>query len=159
MARKSPKYHQENLIKMFRLAAKLRKQMCDAGFTDNGGAIHSAERILNLLGQRLVYPMLSHMNNLRKHPGAVFSDEAKIAHAAGQPVLIEHVAPLRDLTRAAISEIERGASDEEFAAFVKSHFQLVLLTQEETLRLNKINRSKMDPDRLKAAGIILAVSS
>jgi hypothetical protein len=154
MARKAPKYHQENLIQMFRLAARLRKEMCDAGFTDNGGAIHSAERILNLLGQRLAYPTLSHINNLRKHPDAVFSTEARIAHAAGQPVFIEHVAPLRDMTRAAISQIESGATNEEFAAFVKGNFRLVLLTREETLRLNRFNRSKMDPDRLKAAGIL-----
>ena len=45
---------------MFRLAAKLCKRMRAAGFTDNGGAIHSAERILNMLGLCLVYPDLSH---------------------------------------------------------------------------------------------------
>lgn len=50
---------------MFRLAAELRRRMLDAGFSDNGGAIHSAERILNILGQRLCYPGLSHINNLR----------------------------------------------------------------------------------------------
>jgi len=63
---RSRKYHSGNLIPMFRLAATLRKQMLDAGFTDNGGAIHSAERILNILGLCLNYPDLSHINNLRK---------------------------------------------------------------------------------------------
>jgi hypothetical protein len=33
---------------MFRKAAALRNEMIAAGFTDNGGAIHSAERILNI---------------------------------------------------------------------------------------------------------------
>jgi hypothetical protein len=159
MAQKAPKYHQQNLIDMFRLAAALRKQMCDAGFTDNGGAIHSAERILNLLGLRLVYPALSHINNLRKLPDAEFSVAARAAHAAGERVFIEHIAPLRDLTRAAISRIESGATNEEFAAFVKDHFRLALLTQEETLRLNKSNRSRMDPKRLEAAGILMASNS
>jgi hypothetical protein len=43
------KYDAANLIPMFRLAARLRNEMKNAGFTDNGGAIHSAERILNIL--------------------------------------------------------------------------------------------------------------
>ncbi|MCK1295219.1 hypothetical protein ABIB75_003660 [Bradyrhizobium sp. GM2.2] len=48
---KRRKYHPGNLIPMFRLASKLCKQMRATGFTDNGGAIHSAERILNILGR------------------------------------------------------------------------------------------------------------
>jgi hypothetical protein len=39
------KYQPEVLIAMFRLAAKLRNDMIKVEFTDNGGAIHSAERI------------------------------------------------------------------------------------------------------------------
>jgi len=42
------KYYSGNLIPMFRKAAALRNEMIAAGFTDNGGAIHSAERILNI---------------------------------------------------------------------------------------------------------------
>jgi hypothetical protein len=59
---KRRKYHPGNLIPMFRLASKLCKQMRATGFADNAGAIHSAERILNILGQYLVYPELSHIN-------------------------------------------------------------------------------------------------
>lgn len=140
---------------MFRLAAALRKQMLDAGFTDNGGAIHSAERILNILGMRLCYPGLGHINNLRHYPNALFSKGALIAHGAGDKVFIEHVSPHRELTRLAIQQIEVGVTDEAFTAFIQAHFQLVLLTQAETLHLNKLNRSQIDPERLKSAGITL----
>ena len=150
------KYESAKLIAMFRLAAALRGQMLEAGFTDNGGAIHSAERILNILGLRLCYPGLSHINNLRHHPEAPFSTEALAAHKAGERVLIEHVSPHRALTRLAIEKIEAEASDDDFTDFVKGHFQLALLTQDETQRLNKLNRSKIDPERLKSAGISLA---
>lgn len=150
------KYEPAKLIAMFRLAATLRKQMLGAGFTDNGGAIHSAERILNILGLRLCYPGLSHINNLRHHPNAEFSTKARAAHKAGEKVLIEHVRPHRALTRLAIEQIEAGASDDVFEAFVKESFQLALLTREETLHLNNMNRSKINPDRLKTAGIRLA---
>ena len=153
------KYEPLKLIEMFRRAAALRKQMLEVGFTDNGGAIHSAERILNILGLRLCYPELSHINNLRNHPNAPFSEEALVAHRAGEKVLIEHVNPHRALTRVAIEQIEAGVSEEQFISFVKARFQLALLTQAETRRLNKLNRSKMAPDRLAGAGISLASRS
>src|SRR5262245_10471344 len=98
----SSKYEPAKLISMFRLAAELRKQMQGVGFTDNGGAIHSAERILNILGLRLCYPALTHINNLRHQPNAPFSVEGLAAHRAGEKVLIEHVSPHRALTRLAI---------------------------------------------------------
>jgi hypothetical protein len=43
------KYDPATLVRMFRKAAKFPQEMLDAGFTDNGGAIHSAERILDIL--------------------------------------------------------------------------------------------------------------
>ncbi len=150
---KPRKYEPNQLIAMFRLAAVLRNEMLQVGFTDNGGAIHSAERILNILGLRLCYPGLNHINNLRNHPSALFSAEALAAHRAGEQVLIEHVSPHRELTRLAIEQVVAGATDEEFSAFVRSYFKLALLTPAETDRLNKINRSKMAHDRLQAAGI------
>jgi len=75
-APRESKYSPENLIRMFRKAAFLRNEMIDFGFTDNGGAIHSAERILDLLGLRLNYSGLNHINNLRNYPGAEFSPAA-----------------------------------------------------------------------------------
>lgn len=147
------KYTSENLIPMFRKAASLRNEMMDFGFTDNGGAIHSAERILDILGLRLNYPGLSHINNLRNYPGAEFSFGALEAHERGEKVRIEHVSPHRAFTRGAIAELSSGISDEEFSSYVKRNYRLVLLTIEETKRLNKINRSRMTANRLGEAGI------
>jgi hypothetical protein len=55
----------------------------------------------------------------------------------------------------AIEEVDRQVSDDEFKEFVGRHYQLVLLSPEETLRLNKHSRSKMHPERLKQVGIEL----
>lgn len=142
---------------MFRKAASLRNEMIEFGFTDDGGAIHSAERILDILGLRLNYPGFSHINNLRNYPGAEFSFAALEAHERGEKVLIEHVAPHRDFTRGAIAEISNGVSDEGFVSYVKRHYRLVLLTAEETKRLNKMNRSQMIANRLGQAGIEVVV--
>ncbi len=141
---------------MFRLAAELRKRMLEAGFTDNGGAIHSAERILHLLGLRVCFPGLSHINNLRKHPNAPFSHAALVAYQTGAKVLIEHVNPHRALTRRAIETIESGVDDAGFVEFVREHYQLALLTEDETARLNKKNRTRIEQDRLGSVGITLA---
>jgi hypothetical protein len=149
------KYEALKLVEMFRLAAELRARMLNGGFTDNGGAIHSAERILNILGLGLCYPDLSHLNNLRRLKNAPFSEDAFSAYQAGKRVLIEHVNPHRELTRQAISVIESGATDAQFIDFVRGNFQLALLTEDETSRLNKLNRSKIDPNRLASAGIRL----
>lgn len=147
------KYVPETLVPMFRKAARLRNEMLESGFTDNGGAIHSAERILDILGQRLNYPSLTHINNLKEYPDAEFSVAALAAHKQGERVLIEHVSPMRDLTRQAIGVLDKGATDDEFTDYVSKHYRLVLLTAEETQHLNRINRSRMRPDRLDQAGI------
>lgn len=152
------KYPPDLLIAMFRKAAALRNEMVEAGFTDNGGAIHSAERILNLLGLCLNYPGLSHLNNLRHFKNAIFSVEALKLHQAGDKVLIEHVSPLRHLTQMAIDKIDQQkVSDAQFKVFIKRNYKLVLLSPDETLRLNKQNRSKVSHDRLNKAKIQLAV--
>jgi hypothetical protein len=153
---RTKKYDPDQLIAMFRLAAALRNQMLEGGFTDNGGAIHSAERILNILGLRLCYPGMSHINNLRNYPGAEFSANALAAHRAGESVFIEHVNPHRALTRLAIERITAGASDDSFASFVRENFKLALLTRSETDRLNSLNRTRIAHDRLEAAGIIVS---
>jgi hypothetical protein len=48
-------------------------------------------------------------------------------------------------------------SDAQFKAFVQEHYRLVLLSPAETQRLNRLNRTKMHPERLKQADIQLAV--
>ena len=151
------KYSPDKLVLMSRKAASLRNEMIAAGFTDNGGAIHSAERILDILGQRLNYPGLNHINSLRDYPGAEFSIAALHVHQRGEKVRIEHVSPTRALTRRATAELDEGASDKEFIEFVRQHYRLVLLTLEETRRLNRNNRSRMEPDRRSQAGIEVAL--
>lgn len=142
------KYRSEVLLPMFRKAADLRESMLAEGFTDNGGAIHSASRILDILGQRVCYPGLSHINGLRSYPGGEFTESAWKAHNAGERVLIEHVSPLRALTVAAIALHTKGASDDEILDYVRRHYRLVHLTAAETSALNKRNRSKLDPERI-----------
>ncbi len=131
--------------------------MLELGFTDNGGAIHSAERILDILGQRLKYPGLSHINKYKVYPNAEFSVRAWQAYETGAKVLIEHVCPIRDFTRKAIEIVNKHSNDKvEFhlKRFVIQNYRLVLLTPEETTALNRTNRSRMDEDRMKQIEIV-----
>jgi hypothetical protein len=145
--RPTGKYQIPQLIRMFRLAAKLRNEMIAANFTDNGGAIHSAERILNILGQRLNYPGLSHIAHLRHHKDAEFSKAARAAFRRGELVYIEHVAPLRALTCLAIEKC-KSESNAPLIRLLRRHYRLVLLTNDEARALNRRNRTKMEQDRL-----------
>jgi hypothetical protein len=52
-----------------------------------------------------------------------------------------------------VEMISNGKSDEEVLAFIRGNYRLVLLTEEETIRLNRLNRSRITEDRLEAAGI------
>lgn len=153
------KYNESNLIPAFILAAEFRNKLLGMGFTDNGGAIHSSERIINMLGLALNYPDLDHLNNIRHHKAAKFSVEAKKTYDNKEKVYIEHVSPVRDFTREAIKLIDTVSSVEEkselLKEFVRTHYQLVLLTKEETDRLNRLNRTKMSATRLFDAGIEL----
>ncbi len=151
------KYKESNLIPAFILAAEFRNKLLAMGFTDNGGAIHSAERIINMLGLAINYPDLDHLNNIRHHKAAKFSIEAKKAYDSNEKVYIEHVSPIRDFTREVIKLIDAensvDAKSELLKEFVRTHYQLVLLTAEETARLNRLNRTKMSLTRLIDAGI------
>ncbi len=152
------KYNEKNLIPVLRKAAKFRNDLLKAGFTDNGGAIHSAERILDILSCRIKYLGLTHISTIKDYSDAEFSKAAMESLDRGERVFIEHVAPLRALTRSIISEIDAGKSDRQLIDFIKKHYRLVLLTAEETKRLNRINRSELHDDRLGQAEIILARS-
>ena len=142
------KYTPENLIPVLRHFVAARRYALDIGFTDNGGAIHSVERISNILGLRLNYPGLGHQNNLRNYQGAKFSKAASQAHNKGLKVEIEHVAPVRAWSRSICEQIENGCTDDELKAYVKDTFVLVLLTPEERQQLDRDNRSRMCPSRL-----------
>jgi len=77
---------------------------------------------------RLRYPGLAHLRMIRTFRGSEYSEAAWKVHQASGDVLVEHVAPLRNLTREAIALITQGSADEELMAFVKKHYRLVLLT-------------------------------
>ena len=128
-------------------------------FTDNGGAIHSSERILDILSQRIKYPELRHSNSYKNNSFALFSVAALKDFRNGKPVFLEHVAPIREYMREVIARIGRGDTDQQIVRFIKRTYLLVLLSKEETVRLNKSNRSKIVRNRLLSAGIRKLVSA
>ena len=151
------KYSFEGMLPFFRMAAVFRDEAKKAGFTDNGGAIHSAERILEIMAHRIKYPGLNHVNRIREHSGAEFSVKACVTFKEGEKTHIEHVSPIRNFTQMAIKRlITEQCSDDEFKTFVLENYRLVILTKDEAKTLDGINRSKMAPQRLEAAGIELA---
>ena len=147
------KYKPVEMLDPLRLFVKARRQALEAGYTDNGGAIHSIERILDILGQRLCYPFLSHINQLKSHPHAECSVAAFEARTSGGQVLVEHVMPQREYARQICDMIEAGASDAALLDHIGGTYRLVILTDEETRKLNRQNRSKLSTDRLADAGI------
>ena len=149
------KYHAENLLPALRLFIEARNKAIEIGFTDNGGAIHSVERIVDILSMRLCYPHLSHINNLKSDANAEISVEAHKAREDGEPVLIEHVLPQRAYAREIIHMVGDGGTDDDVIDFIKANYRLVLLTREETAKINRLNRSKMTADRIADAGIAL----
>lgn len=145
------KYNSDNLIPAMRLFVKARRAALESGFTDNGGAIHSVERIANILGTRIVYPGMGHINSYKNYSEAEFSRAAWDAYQRGEKVQIEHVAPVRAWSREICDMIEDGATDAEVEQYVADSYRLVLLTPEERQAVDRRNRSKMCPERL--AGI------
>ena len=157
MATKRRKYTPDVLLPALRLFVKARKKALAGGFTDNGGAIHSIERIIDILSQILCYPHLTHINKLKDFSGAEMSQGARRALKAGRrtDVLIEHIMPQRAFALELIALIENGCTDRKLCSYIKRHYRLVLLDKEETARMNKLNRSKISKDRLLEAGIKL----
>jgi hypothetical protein len=149
------KYHPAMLLPALRLFIDARNRALEIGFTDNGGAIHSVERILDILCHRVKYPWMRHINDLKKKPDAERSVDAHEARERGEKVLIEHVMPQRAFAQAVIGIVTEGASNDDVIAFILKHYRLVLLTPNETSVLNRLNRSRIAPDRLNDAGIRL----
>lgn len=149
------KYNANNLIPALRLFIDARNEAIALGFTDNGGAIHSVERILDILAQRLCYPHLSHINGLKADNDAEMSEEAYFARERGETVYIEHVLPQRAFARQVIEIVGQSCSDQELIEFIQQRYRLVLLTKRETDHINRVNRSKLTADRIADAGIVL----
>mgnify|MGYP000906163126 CR=1 FL=1 len=154
--KRGSKYSPEILLQMLRKAAEFRNEMVALGFTDNAGAIHSVERILDLLAYRLKYPGLTHVSKIRKYDGAEFSDAAWEAYKNGETVLVEHVAPQRAFAKMVLDKIADGKSDRYLMQFIKRKYQLALLTKSEAATLNRRNRSKIEADRLTRAGLVVS---
>ena len=149
------KYHAENLLPALRLFIEARNKAVESGFTDNGGAIHSVERILDILSMHVCYPHLTHINSLKSDPTAEISAAAQEARQRGEPLLIEHVLPQRAYARQIIALVNDGGSDEDLLAFIRENYRLVVLTADETVKLNRLNRSKITADRIADAGVEL----
>lgn len=147
------KYSPKSLLPALRIFIDARNAAIKLGFTDNGGAIHSVERILDILCQRVKYPDLRHINDLKRDPTAERSVGAHQAILNGDAVLIEHVMPKREFARHVIAIVESGASDNDIIQYVGETYRLVLLSREETIALNRMNRSRMTSDRIEDAGI------
>ena len=148
------KYEPRAMLVALRHFAKARREALDLGLTDNGGAIHSVERILDIISLRLRYPHLSHINNLKLDDQAEMSDGARTAKMNGEKILIEHVVPQRAYACEVCRMItEEKASDDELLEYIMRTYRLVLLSEEETKRLNKVNRSRIDALRLQSANI------
>jgi len=153
------KYRVGNLIPALRLFVEARNKALKLGFTDNGGAIHSVERILDILSQRIVYPTHRHINDQKTDPNAEISVEAQRARERGDPIFIEHVRPLRAYAREVIDRIGEGCTDDELVEFIRARYRLVLLSKDETRRINGLNRSRITDDRIADAGIELVKHS
>lgn len=149
------KYTQEVLLPALKVFVKARTEALAGGFTDNGGAIHSIERIVDMLASKTKYPFVSHINNLKKHHLAERSVNANLAIKNGQPVSLEHVMPQRAYAQGIAAMISKGEPDEKIMKYIKRTYRLVLLTRDETNTLNRINRSAIAKNRLASAGIKL----
>jgi hypothetical protein len=147
------KYHIGNLLPALRLFIGARNKALEGGFTDNGGAIHSVERILDILSLHICFPHLTHINGLKTHPEAEISEAAFQSRLRGEPLYIEHVLPQRAYARKVIDLINAGTSDDELTAYIKAHYRLVLLTLDEAKQINRLNRSRITDDRIADAGI------
>lgn len=148
-------YHVGNLIPALRLFIEARNEALKLGFTDNGGAIHSVERILDILSQRIVYPTHRHINDYKTDPSAEISIDAQRARERGESIFIEHVRPQRAYAREVIAFVGKGCSDGELIEFISARYRLVLLSKDETRRINSLNRSCITNDRIADAGIDL----
>ena len=129
--------------------------MHDKGLNDNLGAIHSAERMAELLSLKIAYPGLTHLNKLRYCKFAWFSKDAKNIFDQDKKakIEIEHIFPKRIYTKELLCKIDEEAENKDITKWIIENFKLALLTPKERAELDKVNRTRMCPDRLKAANI------
>lgn len=148
------KYTDDVLLSALRKCIALRDELNSLGFSDNGGAIHSVERVLELLCVRRKYS-LTHINNLKKSQIAERTLGATLALSEGESVRIEHVHPKREWTRSIIDKVNAKCSDDEILAYIDDYYRLVLVSKEEAKYLDRKNRSRIEVNRLEKAGLVL----
>jgi len=143
----------DQLMPLFIEAARFRNSISRNGELDNAGAIHSATRVIDLLGQLLNYGGIGHVRRIKK----LAETECSLAVCASKRTdsEIEHVQPMRALTVAAIKAAKLGQPGVErrVIMFIRKHYRLVLLTKAERRALDRQNRIGLDPKRLEKAGI------
>ena len=148
----------EKLVGLFRLSARYYNEAAAMGCESL--AIDAPSRAVHSIGRALNYPGLSNdsVSVVRKYSGAVFSAAAWDAHLRGAgkgELRTEHVSPQRELTRKAIALVTDGGSDAELIDLVRRFYLMVVLTMDEVSRLDRVNKSKIEPGRLeKALGCI-----
>jgi hypothetical protein len=147
------KYRADNLMPVLRLFAEAREQALKQGFTDNGGAIHSIERILDILGRHLCYPHNTHAKDLKADAKVEISRAAYRARQRGEQVRIEHVLPQRAFAQQVCELIQTGATNKTVLNYITANYRLVIVTPKEAAALDQTNRSRIAPDRL--ADIVL----
>lgn len=146
----------DDLFNSMRLFAEARKVALQSGFTDNAGAIHSIERILEILCRKIVFPSVAHPNGLKRHERVEISIAAHAEREAGNlgAIQIEHVMPQRAFAREVLSRLERF-SDSEIEDYISTTYRIVILTKKERRQCDRLNRTRMTPDRIAEAGIEL----
>ncbi|MBX7492670.1 hypothetical protein K3163_05565 [Qipengyuania sp. 1NDW9] len=157
------KYKPEEMMPVFRHFWQARNEALELGFTDNGGAIHSAERIAEMMARHHVYGGrfgAGYKLAEDAHCSVAARDARQAAIEAGTPrkdllktVEIEHVLPVRAMTREIGALVDAGATDAEVLDWLSTNFRMVLLTPDERKAVDARNRSEICPDRL--AGIDL----
>lgn len=159
------KYDPRSMMPIFRLFWHARNEARAMGLTDNGGAIHSATRIADVIASNHVYP-----NQPRFGQSLKLSAKAEISAAAydlreralaeglapakvAAQIEVEHFLPQRAMTIHIGQMVDAGATDEEILDWLTDNYRLVLLTREERRLVDSRNRSKLCSERL--AGIAM----
>ena len=149
----------EKMMSAFRLFWKARNEALEQGLiTDNWGAIYSATRIADIMAAWYCYPDIQ-LLSYKMHPQAEMSAAAYAWRAQGQAdgksrdeiiknLRIEHVLPQREMTIHLGQMVDAGNTDGEIFAWLKANYRVVVLTVEETLDLNRRNRSNICPNRM-----------
>ncbi|OBV11376.1 hypothetical protein [Erythrobacter dokdonensis] len=149
----------ENMMGAFRLFWQARNEVLTQGLiTDNWGGIYSCTRIADIMAAWAKYPDIQ-LLSYKMHPDAEISAAAyewrENGYASGMPrneimknLRLEHVLPQREMTLHIGAMVDDGKNDEQIFDWIRTHYRVVVLTVQETLELNRRNRSRICPNRM-----------